>query len=89
MLKPGENERVRFARDFLVRLIVVADAVEGYLAGNLERLIREGRTYERDMKAASQTGGNEMVLFDRATIFRKHGLSFDTSLEPNLPLKPC
>jgi len=40
MLQPGEDERVRFARDFLVRHNVVGDAVEGCLAGNLE--IRPG-----------------------------------------------
>ena len=87
MLHPGENERVRFARDFLVRHNVVGDAVEGYVEGNLERLIREERAYENDQKAARQTGDTERVLLDRATIFRQRGLSFDTSLEPDFALE--
>jgi len=50
-------------------------------------LIREERAYEKDQKAASQTGDTETVLLDRATIFRQHGPSFDTSLEPDFALE--
>ena len=87
MLQPGENERVTFARDFLMRHNVVGDAVEGYLAGNLQRLIHEESAYENNLKAARQTGDTETMLLDRATIFKERGLSFDTSLEPDFALE--
>ena len=61
--------------------------MEGYLAGNLQRLIREERAYENNLKAAGKTGDTETVLLDRGTIFRERGLSFDTSLEPDFALE--
>src|ERR1039458_1401320 len=47
--QPGENERVKFARDFLARRHIAADSLEGYLAGNLQRLIREERSYDDNL----------------------------------------
>jgi SAM-dependent methyltransferase len=86
MLQPGENERVRFARDFLVRRNMARDSTETYLARNLRRLIRDERDYENKQRAARQSGDPDALLMIRATIYKERGLSFDTSLEPDFAL---
>ncbi len=86
MGQPGANERVKFARDFLERHNVAAGAVEAYLAGNLQRLIREESTYEKKDEAARHSGDPDTALMTHATIFKERGLSFDTSLEPDYAL---
>jgi hypothetical protein len=84
--QPGENERVRFARDFLARRQVGADSQEGYLAGNLQRLIGEESAYDNNLQSTGKTGDAEAVYLGRATIYKQRGLSFDTSLEPDFAL---
>jgi len=86
MRQPGANERVGFAHDFLERHNVASGAVEAYLAGNLQRLIREENTFEKNDEAARHSGDAETALLTRATIFKERGLSFDTSLEPDFAL---
>jgi hypothetical protein len=86
MLRPGENERVRFARDFLVRLNRAGNSAETYLAENLRRLIQNERDYEKKQRAASQSGDPDTLFMTRATIYKERGLSFDTSLEPDFAL---
>ena len=85
--RPGENERIKMARDFLVRRHVAADSVERYLAGNLHRMIAEEGEYLRTQQAAVKTGDPDAVALNRATIFKQRGLSFDTSLEPDFALE--
>ncbi len=85
-LHPGENERLQFARDFMVRHQIARNSVEAYLSGNLRRLIAEERVYEKQQAAALRTGDPDDVLMARATIYRERGLSFDTSLEPDYAL---
>jgi SAM-dependent methyltransferase len=85
--RPGENERIRFAHDFLARRQAGHDSVERYLAGNLERTILEEGEYVRSQQAAMKTGDPDTVLAGRATIFKERGLSFDTSLEPDFALE--
>ncbi len=86
MLHPGANERVSFARDFLMHHHVAPATVETHLAANLLRLITEETAYVRNEEAAVKTADIDTVLLDRATIFKQRGLSFDTSLEPDYAL---
>ena len=86
MLQPGDNERVRFARDFITRRGTTSSAIESYLDANLKRLILEERAYEKQQESARQTGNPDDLLMTRATIYRARGLSFDTSLEPDFAL---
>jgi SAM-dependent methyltransferase len=83
MGNPGKNERVQFARDFLLKRKVAPANVETYLATNLERLIHDEREFDRKQRAAQQTGDPDDLLMTRATIYKERGLSFDTSLEPD------
>jgi SAM-dependent methyltransferase len=86
MLRPEENERVKFARDFLVRRNLSRSSTETYLAENLRRLIQDEGDYERKQRAASKTGDPDTLLMTRATIYKERGLSFDTSIEPDFAL---
>ena len=86
MPRPGENERVRFAHEFVERHKIAKDSVAGYLAGNLRRMIGEERAYAMQQEAARRTGDPDDLLMARATIYKERGLSFDTSLEPDFAL---
>jgi SAM-dependent methyltransferase len=86
MQHPGDNERVKFASDFLTRHHVARNSLEAYLAANLQRLILEERAYEANDRAARKSGDPDAVLMTRATIYKERGLSFDTSLEPDFAL---
>jgi hypothetical protein len=86
ILMPGENERLRFARDFLLRRNLPHDSVEAYLAANLQLLILDEREYEKKQHAARQSGDPDVLFMTRATIYKERGLSFDTSLEPDYAL---
>jgi hypothetical protein len=86
MTRPGENERVNFAREFLARSKLAPNAIEPYLEANLQRLIRDEREYAREQSAAGQRGDADSVLMTRATIYKDRGLSFDTSLEPDFAI---
>jgi SAM-dependent methyltransferase len=86
LLKPGENERIRFASDFLARHSVAPSVVNSYLTANLQRMILEERTYEFKQQEARKTGDPDALLMTRATIYKERGLSFDTSLEPDYAL---
>jgi hypothetical protein len=87
LLRPGSNERVIFARDFLARTHVSSTSLESYLTDNLLRMISEESAYVRDQEAAVKTGDIDTVLLGRATMFKQRGLSFDTSLEPDYGLE--
>ncbi len=86
VVQPGENERLRFAQDFLRRRNLSHDSAETYLAANLQRLILDEREYEMKQRAARQSTDPAALLMTRATIYKERGLSFDTSLEPDFAL---
>jgi len=76
LANPGNNERLQFARDLVVRKgISLAtpsgrEKAEEYLVGIRERVIAENERYLRDAKSPSAY----------ATLFRDRGLSSDTRL---------
>jgi hypothetical protein len=87
LARPAENERLRFARDFLVGRGVRPEAFERVLAANLTRFAREQRGYQEKLRSAHQDGDPGAELFVRATLFDRRGLSVDTSLLPNYALE--
>jgi SAM-dependent methyltransferase len=76
LANPGNNERLQFARDLVVRkgisLATPAgrEKAEEYLVGVRERVIAENERYLRDAKSPSAY----------STLFRDRGLSSDTRL---------
>jgi hypothetical protein len=85
--KPGANERLRFAHDFLAQRGVQPTEVEARLAADLLRFAQEQRDYQEKLKSANAAGDPREALFLRATLFDRRGLSFDTSLLPNYALE--
>ncbi len=84
---PVENERLRFARDFLLKHGVAAENMERVLTGNLQRFGVEQRGYQDKLLAAHKEGDASAERFLRATLFEQRGLSVDTSLLPNFALE--
>ena len=84
---PVENERLRFARDFLLKHDVAAANLEQVLADSLKRFGLEQRGYQEKLRAAHQESDPSAELFVRATLFEQRGLSVDTSLLPNFALE--
>jgi len=87
LARPAENERLRFARDFLVGRGVRSGEFEKVLAANLTRFALEQRGYQEKLKSVHQDGDPGAELFMRATLFDQRGLSVDTSLLPNYALE--
>ena len=83
----GKNERVRFARDFLVRQKVAKNSEEQYFAENLRRFISEQAAYQKKLQDAEKEADPSAVYLARGTLFETRGLSVDTSLLPNFALE--
>ncbi len=86
LARPVKDERLRFARDFLLAHKVSPERFESVLAANLTRFAIEQRGYQEQLKAVHQDGDPGAELFTRATLFDQRGLSADTSLLPNYAL---
>lgn len=84
---PGANERLQFARDFLLRRGVEPQATEAVLAFNLVRFSLEQRGYQEKLQSLHQSGDAAEARFVGATLFEQRGLSVDTSLLPNYALE--
>jgi len=84
---PVENERLRFARDFLLRHNVQPGDMETLLAANLVRFALEQRGYREKLKSIPQSADPGEARLVRATLFEHRGLSVDTSLLPNFALE--
>jgi SAM-dependent methyltransferase len=84
---PGSNERLQFARDFLLRRGVQPKEMDAVLAANLSRFSLEQRGYQEKLKSAHQSGDPAAARLVGATLFDRRGLSVDTSLLPNFALE--
>lgn len=87
LARPVTNERLQFARDFLLRRGVQPKEMEGVLAANLARFSLEQRGYQERLRSASQEGDPQKARFVQASLFDQRGLSVDTSLLPNFALE--
>jgi hypothetical protein len=87
LARPVANERLRFAREFLLRRHVRPGDMEALLAANLARFALEQRGYQEKLTSIPQGGDPGEALFVRATLFERRGLSVDTSLLPNYALE--
>jgi hypothetical protein len=87
LARPSSNERLQFARDFLLRRGTDAERFGSVLASNLTRFALEQRDYQERLRAAHAQGDPGAELFVRSNLFDTRGLSVDTSLLPNYALE--
>jgi hypothetical protein len=80
---PSNNERLRFAADFLSRRGVSTPGRQALLEANLSRFLAEQRGYQETLAAANP----DQLLYARSTLYRTRGLSVDTSLLPNFAIE--
>lgn len=85
--RPGGNERLLFAKDFLSRRGLTGAELEAYLNRNLQRFTAEVRAYQESLRKAGEASGPEPLLLARGTLYEKRGLSVDTSLLPNYAIE--
>lgn len=86
LIRP-ENDRLRFAHDFLAGRGVQPAGFERALTANLTRFALEQRGYQEKLRSAHQAGDPGAEMFVRANLFDQRGLSVDTSLLPNYALE--
>jgi len=82
LARPSANERLQFARDFLLRRGLKASEFGIVLTSNLTRFALEQRGYQERLRAAHAQSDPGAELFVRSTLFDTRGLSVDTSLLP-------
>ena len=87
--KPGQNERLLFARSVVERRGINPtttagfEATRDYLLEATKRFLKEGDSYSRAIEAARLAGDASAVFAERSTLYRERGLSSDTSLSPD------
>ncbi len=87
--KPGQNERLLFARSVIERKGINPTTAAGlgetenYILESTKRVLREGGSYSRAIAAARLAGDASAVCAERSTLYRERGLSSDTSLSPD------
>ena len=87
--KPGQNERLLFARSVVERKGINPttpaglDETQNYILESTKRFLREGDSYNRAIAAARLAGDSSAVFAERSTLYRERGLSSDTSLSPD------
>ncbi len=89
ILSPGENERLQFARQIVVRSglsLAAADGAEPvrtYLRRLMARVVGDVQGYVRDLQAAKRLDNPGAEFTARSRLFRTRGLSSDTSVRPD------
>jgi len=83
----SRNERVRFAKKFLVQKSIASNQVATFLTENLKRFANEQRMYQEKLEEAGKAADSMEVLLARGTLYQSRGLSVDTSLLPNYALE--
>jgi len=91
---PGSNERLLFARRFLVeRKSYNLDdpakraQIKAAVINALGRMLNEQAGYAKTLEAARSLGNTSEEFAERSRLYRARGLSSDTSLLPNFALE--
>ena len=86
MSRPGDDERLQFARDLFERRGMRVTTSEGRrdirktLLGARERAVEEQRRYERRLDEVKDSADPGAALSVHSTLYRDRGLSSDTSI---------
>ena len=89
IVSPGQNERLRFARQLVERAGIDPSASEGpdriraYLRQVMTRVVGEVQEYAREVQATRSVADPVAAFAKRSTLFRARGLSSDTSILPD------
>ena len=89
IVSPGQNERLRFARQLVERAGIDPSAPEGldrvraYLRQVMTRVVGEVQQYAREVQATRSLADPVAAFAERSQLFRTRGLSSDTSILPD------
>jgi hypothetical protein len=93
IVAPGDNERLRFARQLVERAGVKPSAEDGreqvrlYLRQLMARVVGEMQRYARDVQSARSLNDPAAEFAERSRLFRARGLSSDTSILPDFAVE--
>jgi hypothetical protein len=93
VMRPGRNERLQFAADWLDRNGVNFSAAEAdkririIVVENCRRVLREQRQYAASIAEAKRKGDAASLFVARSALYRERGLSLDTSFRPNIAVE--
>ncbi|MGH9904145.1 MAG: hypothetical protein ACRD8U_01020, partial [Pyrinomonadaceae bacterium] len=94
LIAPGNNERLLFARELIVRQKSFSpasaegrDRISEYLHASLERVLSEQSSYLKALEEARLLSDASEQFYERSRLYRHRGLSVDTSLLPNFALE--
>src|SRR6185369_3587177 len=94
MTVPGNNERLLFARQLVVRQkgyhpesSAGRDQIRKYLLSSLERVLSEQVGYLKALEAARLLGDPREEFYERSRLYQNRGLSLDTSLLPDFAIE--
>ena len=89
IVSPGQNERLRFARQLVERAGIDpsapdgSDQVRAYLRRVMTRVVGEVQEYTREVQATRLLADPVAAFAGRSQLFRARGLSSDTSILPD------
>jgi len=90
---PAGNERLVFLRGLVSLKGMDPDTAEGaqkigvFILGNLERVLKELRTYAQRAEEARRPADATPEFIERSRLFRDRGVSLDTSILPNFGIE--
>ena len=100
LANPGKNERLLFLAQFVERqgyrprnaygvrpAWVERNRLKAYVLANAARVIREQESFQREFEQASQLKDRTEDFAERSKLYRSRGLSYDTSLLPNMAIE--
>jgi SAM-dependent methyltransferase len=93
LASPGDNERLQYMREVVMRRGLAADTeagrrkLEQFLMANLARVREEHKRYTEELRQARRRGDATEEFAQRSRLFRDRGIAVDTSLLPNYALE--
>jgi hypothetical protein len=100
LANPGKNERLLFLAQFVeeqgyhpraaggVRpALAERNRLKAYVLANAARVVREQESFQREFEQARQLKDRTEDFAERSRLYRSRGLSYDTSLLPNMAIE--
>ena len=93
VIRPGSNERLQFAAEWLEQngvdfsAAAVDKRISVVVLENCRRVWREQRQYIAAIEEAKRNGDNSSLFLTRSTLYQDRGLSLDTSFRPNFAIE--
>jgi hypothetical protein len=97
---PANNERLLYLAEFMEKQgyrpreaygahpdLTERDRLKAYMLANSARVVKEQISFQRELEQASQLQDRTDDFAERSRLYRSRGLSYDTSLLPNLAIE--